>query len=82
MGRRYVATASNTSGIGYRADMVTAADEEIDDTLDDKIDKVKDDFDYIIDGLNQLDKVQSNEILNTLNDDLQELIQQIAGYLS
>lgn len=80
--KRYVAQATNSSGIGYKADLVTAADDEIDETIDDKINSVKDDFDYIIDGIYQLDTVQGNEILNSLNDTLQGVIQDIASQLA
>lgn len=78
----YVKESTNTSGISYKADMITAAEDEVEDSLDDKISKVEDDFEYILDGISQLDMVQGNEILNSLNESLQEYIQEIAGYLA
>lgn len=81
--KRMIKEATNTSGIPYKADMVTAAaDDEVDDTLDDKLDKVEADFEYIMSGIAQLDAVQSNEVLNNLNDALQGFIQDIAEQLS
>lgn len=80
--KRMLKSATNTSAIPYKADMVTAAEDEVEETLDDKMDAVQEDFDYILDGIAQLDMVQGNEILNNLNDALQGFIQDIASQLA
>ena len=60
---------------------ITAADETEEDTLDDKINDAKDDFEYIIDGLSQLDNIQANEILNNIHEFLTDTISSIAENL-
>lgn len=80
--KKYIAKSTNTSNVFVKPDVINAADEEVEDTLDDKISKVEDDFDYIMDGISQLDLVQGNEVLNDLNDTMQEFIQRIAGELA
>ena len=72
--KRYIQSTMNV--------VEAAEDDEAVATLEDKIDDAKSDFDYIIDGLNQLDTVQANEILNEMHDFLQKCISDIAGQLS
>ena len=70
--KRYVASASKS---------VMAADDQLEDTLDDKIGVVEDSFDYIMDGIHQLDSVQGEEILYDMNEYLNDTISKIAEKL-
>ena len=81
--KRYIATATNTSGIPAKVEPIEAAEnEEAAAALQDKISNAKDDFDYVIAGLDQLDMVQANEMVNKLHETLADLIQEIAGTLA
>ena len=79
---RKVNSATNSVNIPARTDVIEAADDEQEVTLDDKINDAKDDFDYIIDGISQLDTIQGNDILNRLHDSLQEFIQDVAATIT
>lgn len=70
------------SSASLPAKPVIGAEEDEATTLDDKIDNAKDDFDYILDGLLQLDPIQANEILNDIHDYLQQTISSVAEYLA
>lgn len=70
------------SSASLPAKPVIGAEEDEAPTLDDKIDNAKDDFDYILDGLLQLDPIQANEILNDIHDYLQQTISSVAEYLA
>lgn len=76
--KRYVKSATNSVNIPPRVETITA-DSEDEVTLDDKINDAKDDFNYILDGISQLDLIEGNEVVNRLNATLQEYIQDIAG---
>lgn len=83
--KRYLRSATNTSGIPSKpeVDVIEAADDdEVDNTLDDKLKSIEDDFDYILGGIAQLDVVQGNEVANDLKAALQDTIQTIASQLS
>ena len=79
---RKVNSATNSVNIPARTDVIEAADDEQEVTLDDKINDAKDDFDQIIDGISQLDTIQGNDILNRLHDSLQEFIQDVAATIT
>ena len=81
--KRFIKSGTNTSSILVRPQIIEAAgsdDEEV-TTFEDKISDAKNDFEYILDGLEQLDIVQGNDILNRMNEMLQEFIQEIASNL-
>lgn len=79
----YLKSATNTSSLPAKPDIIEAADdEEVDNTLDDKLKSIEDDFDFILGGISQLDVVQGNEIANQLKESLQETIQSIASQLA
>lgn len=83
--KRYLRSATNTAGIPAKpeVDVIEAADDdEVDNTLDDKLESIEDDFDYILGGIAQLDVVQGNEVANDLKAALQDTIQTIASQLS
>lgn len=80
--KRMIKAATNASGIPSNPDVIEAADDnEASDSLEDKLGALSDSFDYIMDGISQLDLVQGNEIANRLNDDLQSYISDIASNL-
>ena len=82
--KRFIKSGTNTSNIPAKPEIIEAAegDDEASATFDDKINDAKDDFDYILDGLGQLDMVQGNDILNRIHESLQGFIQEIASELS
>ena len=80
--KRFILSGTDTVSIPARTDVIEAADDEAAETLDDKINDAKSDFDYILDGLDQLDMVQANDILNRIHDSLQGFISEIAGELA
>lgn len=84
--KKFIRSASNTSNIFTNPDVIESADDDMTEeeanTLEDKIKSAEDDFDFIISGLDQLDSVQANSILNEIHDTLQDFIQQIAGELA
>lgn len=73
---------TNTVNIPSRAQVIEADTEEESLELSDKIKDANDDFDYILSGIDQLDVVQANEVLNKLHESLQEFIQEIANQLA
>lgn len=77
-----IKSSTNTVTIPARPDVIEAETDEEAATLDDKIKDANDDFDYIVSGLDQLDTVQANEILNRLHETLQQFISDIASQLS
>ena len=81
--KRVVLSATNSVSIPAKPEVVEAAEnEEAMDALNDKISSAKADFDYIMDGLDQLDMVQANEIVNKIHETLSEYIQEIAGMIA
>ena len=80
--KRCIKSGTNTVTIPPRTDVIEAETEEEANTLDDKLKDAEDDFDYILSGIDQLDTVQANEILNQLHEALQGFISDIAGQLS
>lgn len=81
--KRVIKSASNSVAIPAKPEIIEAAEsEEAAEALNDKINSAKDDFDYILSGLDQLDMVQANELINRLHESLSEYIQDIAGMLS
>lgn len=73
---------TNTVNIPSRAQVIKADTEEESLEVSDKIKDANDDFDYILSGIEQLDVVQANEVLNKLHESLQEFIQEIANELA
>lgn len=73
---------TNTINIPSRAQVIEADTEEESLEVSDKIKDANDDFDYILSGIEQLDVVQANELLNKLHESLQEFIQEIANQLA
>ena len=73
---------TNTVNIPSRAQVIKADTEEESLEVSDKIKDANDDFDYILSGIEQLDVVQANEVLNKLHESLQEFIQEIANQLA
>lgn len=73
---------TNTVNIPSRAQVIEADTEEESLEVSDKIKDANDDFDYILSGIEQLDVVQANEVLNKLHESLQEFIQEIANQLA
>lgn len=80
--KRFIKSGTNTVTIPPRTDVIEAETEEEANSLDDKLKDAEDDFDYILSGIDQLDTVQANEILNQLHETLQGFISDIAGQLS
>lgn len=81
--KKYLKSATNSAGLMIKPDVIEAADdEEVDNTLDDKLKNIEDDFDFILGGISQLDVVQGNEIANRLKESLQDIIQEIASQLA
>ena len=80
--KRVIKSSTGTVNIPARLDKIEAETDEEAATLDEKIKDAENDFDYIISGLDQLDTVQTNEILNRLHETLQDFISDIADYLS
>lgn len=81
--KKYLKSATNSAGLLVKPDVIEAADdEEVDNTLDDKLKNIEDDFDFILGGISQLDVVQGNEIANQLKESLQDTIQEIASQLA
>ena len=80
--KRVIKGSTSTVSIPARLDTIEAETDEESAELDDKIKSAENDFDYIISGLDQLDTVQCNEILNKLHETLQEYIAEIADYLT
>lgn len=80
--KRFVKSGTNTVSIPARPDVIEAETDEEANTLDDKLKDAEDDFDYILSGIDQLDTVQANEVLNRLHESLQEFISDIATQLS
>ena len=75
-------SGTNTVNIPSRAQVIEADTEEESLEVSDKIKDANDDFDYILSGIEQLDVVQANEVLNKLHESLQEFIQEIANQLA
>ena len=80
--KRYIASGTNSVNVPARTNVIEAADDEVSETLDDKIKAIEDDFDYIISGLDQLDLVQANDMVNQIDETLQNFISDIANQLS
>ena len=76
-----IKSSTNTVTLPARSDVIEAETDEEADTLDDKMNDAKDDFDYILSGIEQLDTVQANQILNEIHEVLQEFISDIANQL-
>jgi hypothetical protein len=77
-----VNSSTNTAGIPARSDVIEAETEEESAEISDKIKDADDDFNYILSGIEQLDTVQANEVLNRLHKSLQEFISDIANQLA
>ena len=76
-------SSTNTSNIPVKPIVGAEEDvEEVEVTIEDKIKDAADDFDYILDGLNQLDAVAANIILNEIHEFLENTISDIAEQLS
>lgn len=80
--KRVIKSGTNTVTIPERLDVIEAETDEAAEAFDDKIKAAETDFDYIISGLDQLDIVQANDILNNLHESLQKFISDIANQLS
>lgn len=80
--KRFIKSGTNTVTVPPRTDVIEAETEEEANTLEDKLKDAEDDFDYILSGIDQLDTVQANEILNQLHETLQGFISDIANQLS
>lgn len=81
--KRLIVSATNTAGMPAKPEIIEAAEtDEAQAAFQDKVSDAKDDFDYIIAGLDQLDMVQANEIINKLHENFDELIQEIAATLA
>lgn len=71
----------STSSSGIMSKPVFSAEDD-NPTLDDKLDNIKDQFDYIIDGIGQLDFADGDDIANRLHTSLDEFIQDIANKIT
>lgn len=78
----FVKASTNSVNIPARLDTINAETDEELETIQDKISDAKDDFDYILSGIEQLDTVQANEVLNSLHEALQDFITDIANKLA
>ena len=76
-----IKSSTNSVNIPARLDTINAETDEELETIQDKISDAKDDFDYILSGIEQLDTVQANDMLNELHEALQEFITNIANQL-
>lgn len=79
--KRATNSSTNTVNIPARCQTIEAETDEESVEISDKIKSANDDFDYIVSGIEQLDAVQANEILNRLHESLQEFISDIANKL-
>lgn len=77
----FIKSSTNSVNIPARLDTINAETDEELETIQDKISDAKDDFDYILSGIEQLDTVQANDMLNELHEALQEFITNIANQL-
>ena len=81
--KRVIKSAINTSSIVPKPQQVVeAAEDEVNEAIADKIKDAEGDFNYIIDGLDQLSTAQCDEVLNRLHDALQGFITEIADMIS
>lgn len=80
--KRLIVSATNSMNLPVKID-VTASDDDLTEvTLDDRIKQVNDDFSYILDGLEQLNQNDADELLTNIEVSVQSFIQQIAEKLS
>jgi len=79
--KRIIKSATNSVSIPMRTNIIEAADDEVEITLQDKIKDVESDFDYILSGLDQLDEDSADTIINQIEKILQGFIQDIADQL-
>ena len=79
---KVIRSATNAANISAKPEVVEAAEkDQVDEVFDDKIDVVKENFDYLIDGLYQLDIIDANPILEDVAADINGFISDVAAKL-